>query len=664
MALQKQFISRRFLRFFFLSSLTNGLSQLFAEELNFFENQNLRLKELSSTDASGDAAEKKADQNLQKVKALLKNEYDKKAGPHEQELLSELAAEKVKKEFLSVLEDGAAGSQEGYDLTTVVNDKLAEKFGLKLDLENDQFTLAIAGSSEAERNKNKKKFDEVVASSVSSRWDLFSEKDKKSNVIPSVFRELKDAVSKIDHDSGKVTSNMVKKLKELLKKIGDDKSGQISSLEKSISNARLDESSERRLLQAEAKAYELVKAKTITTNIDDLCKAFLADDQLKETEDVKEVDLHIRRKALSGKNDPCEKVLAASSVPSRHASDQRRLNTLPDTNTPEGSGKKPGVSNNPGSHLGGTAPVNTPDSQLGGGPGIKDDEIQQIADENLKKKVKDVVDENNRLKENFNSKYRQDLINACNQAANLKKSIGLGSDNEKNEKIVSSIADKLEKTLTKGYQSLVCEKSGANDGLATNASMEEASKDVLKGLGIPLNGPLTQSKQNTLESLSKGAMETAANFANQRRNRTRLEYQMVEAASKKALSRITTENPNLMDINTLNYLRSLSYVELTGGVDGGLLTNFLPPNALQTYQNYYEIALMDIKEKSGIREEFDKQSECAWAFAQVARQRWSEEEDRKALLNTSVRGSASGLPVINPTTVRNAESNRKVERNR
>jgi hypothetical protein len=73
---------------------------------------------------------------------------------------------------------------------------------------------------------------------------------------------------------------------------------------------------------------------------------------------------------------------------------------------------------------------------------------------------------------------------------------------------------------------------------------------------------------------------------------------------------------------------------------------------------------MDIKEKSGIREEFDKQSECAWAFAQVARQRWSEEEDRKALLNTSVRGSASGLPVINPTTVRNAESNRKVERNR
>lgn len=676
MFLGKQFLTQRFLIALGLSSLCVGLSQASAEELNFYQEQILRLKELSSSDSSVDTTVKKADQNLLKVKALLKNEYDKQAGPHQQGIVSQIAAEKVKREFLNILEEAASGSEVGYDLTSAVNAKLKEKFGLKLDLESDKFSLSFAGSNDQERNENKKKFDDAVGSSVSSKWNFFSDNEKKTNVIPNVFRGLKDEVSKLDHESGKVSSNTTKKLQESLNKIGNEKSGRISELEKTLSNAMLDDQTEKRLLLAEVKAYESIKDKKTAINVDDLCMSFFANDQLKEDGSLKEVDLNKRRLALTGKDDPCEKPLAALTTPSREAKDLRRLSNVPDTGNPPGEGSAPktpqnnssgnsGLTNSPESHLGGSSGVtNSPGSQLGGGAKIDEKDLSSIANEDLKNKVKNVLDENNRLKDSFNSKYKQDLINACNQAANLKKSIGLGSDNEKNEKIVSSIADKLEKTLAKGYQGLVCEKSGANDGFATNASMEDASKDILKGLGIPLNGPLTQSKQNTLESLSKGAMEAAANFASQRRNRTRLEYQMIEAASKKALSRITTENPNLMDVNTLNYLRSLSYNELSVGVEGGLLANFLPPYAFQAYQNYYEIALMDIKEKSGIREEFDKQAECAFVFAQVASQRHSEEEDRKALLNSRVRGSATGLPVNNGTTVRNEDSNRKVERNR
>ncbi|MEI7440953.1 MAG: hypothetical protein WCK43_04890 [bacterium] len=507
---------------------------------------------------------------------------------------------------------------------------------------------------ESNAQKFKKKIKDNFKGDV---WDSLEDRSKVV-VAEQVLDNLSGSIKDIPFQEGVVSNELKAKIKTKVQSLGGKDSGEIQKLEKELIGAETKDGSEKRLLLAEQKTYESLGKSEAGKSMDDVCKDFA---QNVSNNKNQKIDLDRRLSSFEGKDDPCSPAFKEVAI--------KNNRKLADSGTPKSEldPSKAQPVDNPG-HTGNDEEDNDPESVVAGGNSKKQKPYLTKAEQKklkethpeIAEKIKALENERSQLMGALDMQAKQAIINSCNQAAaNLKKSIGLGSDNEKNEKIVSGITDKLEKTLAKGYQGLVCDKSGANDGLATNASMEEASKDVLKGLGIPATGPLTQSKQNTLESLSKGAMEVAANFANQRRNRMKLDFQMLEAASKKAFSRIATESPNLMDANTLSYLRTLSYNELMG-----VIPNALPSFALQTYQNYFDIALMDIKQKNGMGEEFDKNADCALAFAQAATQRWSEEEDRKGLLSLRVRGSSSGLPVSNGTTVRNEESTRKVERNR
>ncbi len=697
---RKQFLVQNLQITLCLGVFLGGLSQPVAAKVSDFDQkQNDRLKSIQESIRSSKFEKKLAQDKLAEVSAQL--EAYGALGPNQRMAISQLAAEKIKKDILKELEDAAVSSEEGYEIDQVLNDKLKKQYGIVLVSEGGKWKAEIAGSTSQEIEVNQKRFAEAVTQKTTSYWKGMNENEREL-VSTKALRGLNAEIKELLPENGKISASLKADLRKKVEVLGDEKTGNIKEIDRKISSAKLDDQSEKRLLQAEKKTYESLEKKEGDKSVDDFCKEFAGSG-------LTSVDLNRRRSALEGTNDPCDKSLD-SSLAALSTKEKAPAESAPkegvETDPTKADGapkldpsKATPVAGGSPSHPTPTTPPPASDAETGGADddgfdpdvslaggaakykGLTKGERDRLskADPKLAAKVKALEAERSQLKGSLDSRYRQDFINACNQAAsNLKKSIGLGSDNEKNEKIVSSISDKLEKILAKGYQGLVCEKSGANDGLATYSSMEDASKDVLKGLGIPLTGPLTQSKQNTLESLSKGAMEVAANFANQRRNRTRLDFQMLEAASKKALSRITTENPNLVDTNSLNYLRTLSYNELmgsssgnpefdmmNGGTGGGLLTKLLPPFALQTYQNYFDIALMDIKQKNGIREEFDKQAECALAFAQAATQRWSEEEDRKGLLGSRVRGpSSSGLPVNNGPTVKNEESTRKVERNR
>jgi hypothetical protein len=697
MLTHKQILAQKTQALLCLGVFLGNCSQAFAATLSEFDQkQNERLTIIQESIRSNKFDRKLAQDKLAEVNAQL--EAYGALGPNQKIAISQLAAEKIKKDILKELEDAAVASEEGYEIPQILNDKLRKQYGIVLVSESGKWKAEIAGSTSQEVETSQKRFSEAVAQKTASYWKGISENEREL-VSKKVLRGLNTEIKELLPEDGKITASLKENVEKRVLALGDEKKGKIQELDREISSAKLADQSEKRLLQAEKKTYDSFEKKEGDKSIDDFCKEFAGGG-------LTSLDLTRRRSALEGKNDPCDKSFELALADLKNNTKEKPQIAKDG----EGSGSpKEGVASNldpsKATSLGGvSAPHSTPTTPPPSTEPTKTDEVNDpgrslaegrpkvptlLSEEEKKKlanvdpklaeKIKALETERGQLKGAIDSRNRQDFINACNQAAsNLKKSIGLGSDNEKNEKIVSSISDKLEKTLAKGYQGLVCEKSGVNDGLATYSSMEEASKDVLKGLGIPPTGPLTQSKQNTLESLSKGAMEVAANFANQRRNRTKLDFQMLEAASKKAISRITTENPDLVDANTLSYLRTLSYNELMGyssgnpeldimygSSGGGVLTKLLPPYALQTYQNYFDIALMDIKQKNGIREEFDKQAECAFAFAQVASQRHSEEEERKRLIGVRVRGpSSSALPVNDGPTVRNEESTRKVERNR
>jgi hypothetical protein len=659
---RKQFLDRGILTTLCLSALGALIPQLHADDLSDFDQkQSERLSAIQEGLKEKKLPNEIAKSKLDEVNAQLKK-YGQ-FGPNRIRVASRLATEKVKKDVLSALGVAAHSDEEGA-FSYVANKNLEEKYGISLVFDNVKKTwkAKLAGNSPAETQRNLKKFTDTIKKNVSppELWNEMGSEAREilaANALSSLSPEIQGIVS--DDDTAR--PEIKEKINVKVQSLGGKDSGEIQKLEKELIEAETKDGSEKRLLLAEQKTYESLGKGEAGKSIDDVCRDFAQNVS-------NEIDLKRRLSSFEGKDDPCSlafkevaiknnRKLAAGAPGSELGVGKIGAFTGGGTSSPSAS---------PG-HKGNDEEPNDPENSVGGDKIKKQKSYLSSAEQ---KKLKETHPEIAEKFKDFESKYnqamgvidaqsKQAIINSCNQAAaNLKKSIGLGSDNEKNEKIVSGITDKLEKTLAKGYQGLVCDKSGANDGLATNASMEEASKDVLKGLGIPATGPLTQSKQNTLESLSKGAMEVAANFANQRRNRMKLDFQMLEAASKKALSRIATENPNLMDANTLSYLRTLSYNELMG-----VIPNALPSFALQTYQNYFDIAVMDIKQKNGMGEEFDKQAECALVFAQTATQRWAEEEDRKGLLSLRVRGS-SGLPVSNGTTVRNEESTRKVERNR
>ncbi len=680
---RKQFLDRGILATLFLSALGALIPQLHASDLSDFDQmQSNRLSSVEELLKEKKPPNEIAKSKLEEVNAQLKN-Y-RQFGPNRIRISSQLAAEKVKKDIFTAL-GVAAQSGEESSFSSVANKELEGKYGLSLVFDNVKKTwkTELAGNSSEEIQGNLKKFTEVIKEKVSppDLWKAIGSDEHKvftANALGSLNSEIQGIVT----DDETLKSELKMKIEKKVKSLGGKDYGEIQELEKELIEAQTKDGSEKSLLLAEQKAYDALQKSEAGKNMDDFCRDFAQNISNK-------IDLDKRLTSFDGKGDPCSQAFTevankdsannnkdkARGVAAEHKGssntesklDPSKAQSFDDTgkHSSEASAKK----NKDDYQEEDPADSEYGDSGKSSGRRAKKKKILLSKDEEKKlkendpdlfKKIKAVEDERNQLKGALEAQAKQAIINSCNQAAaNLKKSIGLGSDNEKNERIVSGITDKLEKTLAKGYQGLVCDKSGATDGLATNASMEEASKDVLKGLGIPVTGPLTQSKQNTLESLSKGAMEVAANFANQRRNRMKLDFQMLETASKKALSRITTENSNLMDANTLSYLRTLSYNELVG-----IVPNVLPPDALQTYQNYFDIALMDIKQKNGMGEDFDKQAECALAFAQTATQRWAEEEDRKGLLSLRVRGSSSGLPVSNGTTVRNEESTRKVERNR
>lgn len=700
---RKQFLDRGILATLCVGAFGALIPQLHSDDYlsDFDQKQSERLssiqKSLKEEQSSKDIAQAKS----KEVSAQLKD-YGQ-FGPNQRNAAKQLAFSKIQKEILSDLEKAATSGLEGDSLTDVDSSVLEKNYGITLscDSSRKQCEFKYAGSSKTEMESNAQKFKKKLKDNFKSEvWDSLGDRSKVV-VAEQVLDNLSGSIKDIPFQEGVVSNELKAKIKTKVQSLGDKDSGEILMLEKELIEAETKDGSHKRLLLAEQKTYESLEKSESAKSMDDVCREFAQNVTNK-------IDLNRRLSSFDGKNDPCSSAfkevvskdpskdsgkdnnsrgLAAGSKSSEGAGstlDPRKAQSVDNTgkHSPIASGDKEKDDNGDEGY---DSEPNNPNKSLAGGKIKKQKAYLSPAEQKklkethpeISEKIKALENERNQLMGSLDMRSKQDLVNACNQAAaNLKKSIGLGSDNEKNERIVSGITDKLEKTLAKGYQGLVCDKSGANDGIATNASMEEASKDVLKGLGIPATGALTQSKQNTLESLSKGAMEVAANFANQRRNRMKLDFQMLEAASKKALSRIATENPNLLDANTLSYLRTLSYNELmgssmpngevdvmTGAPKLGLLSNVLPPYALQTYQNYFDIALMDIKQKNGMGEEFDKQAECALAFAQTATQRWAEEEDRKGLLSLRVRGS-SGLPVSNGTTVRNEESTRKVERNR
>ncbi len=667
---RKQFLDRGILATLCLSALGALIPQLHADDLSDFDQkQSERLSAIQKGLEEKKLPNEIAKPKLEEVNAQLKD-YEK-FGPNQRNAAKQFAFSKIQKEILNDLEKAAALVLEGDSLSDVDNSVLEKNYGISLSCNSskNECEFKFSGSSKTELAASAQRFKKKIKDNFKGDvWDSLGD-GSKMRFAEQILDDLSGAIKDIPFQEGIVTRELKEKIKTKVQSLGDKDSGEIQKLEKELIGAETKDGSEKRLLLAEQKTYESLEKSDTVKSIEDVCKDFA---QNVSNNKNQEIDLDRRLSLFEGKGDPCSP--AFKKVASKSPSSNSRRLAAGATGSELGVDKigafTGGGTSSPSTshgHKGNDEEPNDPENSVGGGKIKKQKAYLSPAEQKklkethpqIAEKIKALEDERSQLMGALDAQAKQAIINSCNQAAaNLKKSIGLGSDNEKNEKIVSGITDKLEKTLAKGYQGLVCDKSGANDGLATNASMEEASKDVLKGLGIPATGPLTQSKQNTLESLSKGAMEVAANFANQRRNRMKLDFQMLEAASKKALSRIATENPNLMDANTLSYLRTLSYNELMG-----VIPNALPSFALQTYQNYFDIAVMDIKQKNGMGEEFDKQAECALAFAQTATQRWAEEEDRKGLLSLRVRGS-SGLPVSNGTTVRNEESTRKVERNR
>ena len=683
---RKQFLDRGILATLCVGAFGALIPQLHSDDYlsDFDQKQSERLSSIQKSLKEEQSFKDIAQAKSKEVSAQLKD-YGQ-FGPNQRNAAKQLAFSKIQKEILSDLEKAATSGLEGDSLSDVDSSVLEKNYGITLscDSSRNQCEFKYAGSSKTEMESNAQKFKKKLKDNFKSEvWDSLGDRSKVV-VAEQVLDNLSGSIKDIPFQEGVVSNELKAKIKTKIQSLGDKDSGEIQMLEKELIEAETKDGSHKRLLLAEQKTYESLEKSESAKSMDDVCNDFAQNVTNK-------IDLNRRLSSFDGKNDPCSSAfkevvskdpskdsgkdnnsrgLAAGSKSSEGAGstlDPRKAQSVDNTgkHSPIASGDKEKDDNGDEGY---DSEPNNPNKSLAGDkikkqkPYLSKAEQKKLKETHpeIAEKIKDLESKYNQAMGVIDAQAKQAIINSCNQAAaNLKKSIGLGSDNEKNEKIVSGITDKLEKTLAKGYQALVCDKSGANDGLATNASMEEASKDVLKGLGIPATGPLTQSKQNTLESLSKGAMEVAANFANQRRNRMKLDFQMLEAASKKALSRIATENPNLMDANTLSYLRTLSYNELMG-----VIPNALPSFALQTYQNYFDIAVMDIKQKNGMGEEFDKQAECALAFAQTATQRWAEEEDRKGLLSLRVRGSSSGLPVSNPTTVRNEESTRKVERNR
>ncbi|MEZ4815212.1 MAG: hypothetical protein R3A80_08425 [Bdellovibrionota bacterium] len=625
-----------------------AISMAFANDdlkRKFDSDQSERLKEIQKALASGDTATARslARANAKKIDEQIKVHGD--LGPHQRVAASQFGSALLTKEVLEQLKSFTMYS--GNKISDVSNYYLTQNYGIELKYEESK-EKGKPGVWTAVKPKDSTKLKDFMAKNLDGEskkvWESLDNAQKDAVATLAVDMLSKDIQAAVPQD-GEMNSSMEasldKKITELDKRVEDTK--------KDISSAEFLDDSEKRLLEGEKKVAQALADGKDDTTLTAFCEELAAG--IENQEDLQ------RRIDVTSKSDPCAaplaKRLAAVTASSSSSSEEGR--------SPAAEAGEDGV-------------------YVEGEADSSDDETKSSDEKDKEKKRKELeeqakLDATNKNLEGQVSELQQllqaaqgqneTLANSLNLSQACQRSVGsssdpfgLNPDNQKNEKMIASLKDEMEKVLVDNYTATVCEQA------ARTGNARTAAENVISGLVG--DGALTEADQKKLKGISQGAIDQAGLFARKRSSRMKLVAQLEEAASKRALTRMTMEYGTLINTNTISYLKTLSHSDLVG-VDGagfgGALTKAStnpqdPSITIQTYLSLYESAKLDLTKKYGTGDDYEANAECALTLAQVASAKWSEESGRMASLYGPSRQSAFNAlqNLVGPTAVKNAPS--------
>ncbi len=634
----------------------------------FDTEQNVRLLSLQTALKKGNQEElrKLANSQSKTVEEALKD-YDT-FGRHQRLAAADYASALMAKGIFSEISTAIsvaqpiAGAVPSQLVTFAANDYAKKTYGLELKYNDKTKKWDVSPGSNPEMTRTKVK--EVLAKNIDKKvWDSMAP-DTQNIVVNKAIQQLNADFQSLPPLENSLNPKLLSEFKKKAAEFGNADKGRIAELNAEIVAARVNDVAERRMLLKEKKATESLKEGE-TENLADFCSEFVGE---LVQEDIQ------RKINAGGTNVPCGEPLKI------------KLAAL----EKDDGGRRPAVED---SRLLASEKADAkeedeeeeehPDGEKKKEPRVKETDAaaakRKIAEEAKRAKKADtntqdaLANENTQLKQALidAQSREQNALGAANLAQMCQRDIGASKDplgltpnNEKNEKVLTSLMQKMEETISDNAVATFC-KSTETTGLT-----QVAASQFLEGLGVPSSGGMTEAQQKTAMGMAQRFIENAGKLIRNKGTEMRARMQMVETASKRALTRVTMEYGHLLNLNTVSYLKGLSHSELVG-VDGmgfgGALTKASttpqdPSMLIQVYNDFYETAMLDLKGKFGSTgEEFEKSQACSMTLAQAAASRWSEEANRSITLMSPIRqGSLRSLNSLlgNPTDVKNAPSNK------
>jgi hypothetical protein len=632
----------------YLGLLALGLSAAFADEKlkrEFDAAQSARLIEIQKALEAENigTARSLARTHSQRIDDQLKKHGD--FGPHQRKATTQFGSTLLTKEIVDHLKSFSMYS--GQKVSTVSNNFFMENYGIELKyVENAD--KSKPGTWTAEAPKDNTKVLDFMKSKLDGDakkvWDSLSV-EQKNDVAKIAISQVGSELKSVIPQDGEITSAMgdalAKKSTEMEKLIEDRK--------KDMASAEFLDTAEKRMLTSEKNVADALKDGADSKTIAQFCEEYAA--SMSNPEDIQ------RRVGSITASDPCAEPL------------KKRLASITASNSATSTvSREPAVDE----------PSTTPIFEETGEAEDEDEDDRNETTDDKKAKDRALADqaEADKKTKELEAQVQQmqqamlgaqgerdTLQNALNMAQQCQRSVGsttdpfgLNPDNQKNEKMIASLKDEMEKVLVDNYSAAVCEQA------TKTGNMRSAAENVLAGL-VP-EGALTEADQRKLKGVSQGALDQAGAFAKKRSSRMKLMAQLQEAASKRALTRLTMEYSTLINMSTVGYLKTLSHTDLVG-IDGmgfgGALTKASsnptdPTLTLQAYNSLYDSAMLDLTKKYGTGEDYEMNAECALTLAQVASSRWSEEAGRMTALFGPARQSAFRTLSSMTTDVKNAPS--------
>lgn len=632
-----------------LSLLALVVSAAMADEQlkrKFDELQSERLKEIQKALAAGelDKARGLARTHSQKIDEQIKKHGD--FGPHQRWAATQFGATLLTKEVVDHLKSFSMYS--GNKVSTVSNSYLMDNYGIELKYV-EPTDKSKAGTWTAVAPKDNSKVLKYMESSLDGDakkvWASLS-LEQKNEVAKVAVAQIGNELKTVIPQDGDITDAMG----VALGKKSDDMEKRLTEMKKDIASAEFLDTSEKRMLASEKKATDALKDGKDSKTLAQFCEEFAAG--MENPEDIQ------RRVGSLSATDPCKEPLnkrlatVSSSGSSSSSSNERK----PAVEEPTTSGIYEEENR--------TEASRDKKEENEGDRKAKDKALaDQAASDKKVKDLESVITQMQQAQLQAQGE-RDTLANALNMSQQCQRQVssnndptGMNAANERNEKMIASLKDEMEKVLVDNYSAAVCEQAGKT------GNMRSAAENVLAGL-VP-EGALTEADARKLKGVSQGALDQAGAFAKKRSSRMKLIAQLEETASKRALTRLTMEYGTLINTNTIGYLKTLSHSDLVGvdgmGFGGALSkasTNPLDPSiTIQTYNSLYESALLDLTKKYGTGEDYEANAECAMTLAQVATSRWSEEAGRFASIMGPGRQNAfRNLSSFLTTDVKNAPS--------